>query len=217
MDDLLPQQRLKMVNTQLIESNEMTIEDANTELSAFAANSATFIDFSNFVVAKLRHVFLTIDFYSLDLWSIHEMQAFIHKQKAEIWLLKNLVQQYGNQKDTLILMGDCGKSGSKNLKHHRPTRGIIWIQFLNRNGCEVLMINEAFTSAECPVCFEKVATFLTVTNPRLYKREMTPVTTCHGLLACNIESCKISNKGSTKLLNRNKLACLIMFANANNC
>ncbi|KAL0225680.1 hypothetical protein P9112_013004 [Eukaryota sp. TZLM1-RC] len=42
---------------QMIESNEMTIEDANTELSAFAANSATFIDFSNFVVAKLRQVF----------------------------------------------------------------------------------------------------------------------------------------------------------------
>ncbi|KAL0223124.1 hypothetical protein P9112_002514 [Eukaryota sp. TZLM1-RC] len=38
---------------QMLESNEMKIEDANTELSAFAANSATFIDFSNFVVAKL--------------------------------------------------------------------------------------------------------------------------------------------------------------------
>ncbi|KAL0215754.1 hypothetical protein P9112_007938 [Eukaryota sp. TZLM1-RC] len=75
---------------QMIESNEMTIEDANTKLSAFAANSATFIDFSNFVVAKLRQVFLTNDFYSLDLWSIHEMQAFIHKQKTESWLLKSL-------------------------------------------------------------------------------------------------------------------------------
>ncbi|KAL0215480.1 hypothetical protein P9112_007664 [Eukaryota sp. TZLM1-RC] len=42
---------------QMIESNEVPIEDANTELSAFAANSATFIDFSNFVVAKLRQVF----------------------------------------------------------------------------------------------------------------------------------------------------------------
>ncbi|KAL0223812.1 hypothetical protein P9112_003202 [Eukaryota sp. TZLM1-RC] len=41
---------------QMIESNEMTIEDANTELSAFAANSATFINFSNFVIAKLRQV-----------------------------------------------------------------------------------------------------------------------------------------------------------------
>ncbi|KAL0226964.1 hypothetical protein P9112_014288 [Eukaryota sp. TZLM1-RC] len=63
---------------QMIESNEMTIEDANTELSAFAANSATFVDFSNFMIAKLRQ-----DFYSLDLWSIHKMQAFIHKQKTE--------------------------------------------------------------------------------------------------------------------------------------
>ncbi|KAL0218992.1 hypothetical protein P9112_004645 [Eukaryota sp. TZLM1-RC] len=140
------------------------------------------------------------------------MQAFIHKQKTESWLLKSLVQQFGNPKDTLILMGDCGKKGSKNLKHHRPTRGIGWIQFLQRNGFEVLMINEAFTSGKCPVCFEKVATFLRVTNPRLYRREKTPVTTCHGLLAFNSESCKLSNKGSTKLFNRNKLACLNMFA-----
>ncbi|KAL0206674.1 hypothetical protein P9112_001981 [Eukaryota sp. TZLM1-RC] len=42
---------------QMIASNEMTNIDANTELSAFAANSATFIDFSNFVVVKLRQVF----------------------------------------------------------------------------------------------------------------------------------------------------------------
>ncbi|KAL0216506.1 hypothetical protein P9112_008690 [Eukaryota sp. TZLM1-RC] len=93
---------------QLIESNKMTIEDANTELSAFAANSAP-LDFSNFVIAKLRQVFLTIDFYSLDLWSIHKMQAFIQKQKTESRLLKYLVQQFGNPKDTLILMGDYGK------------------------------------------------------------------------------------------------------------
>ncbi|KAL0214323.1 hypothetical protein P9112_006507 [Eukaryota sp. TZLM1-RC] len=47
---------------QMIESNEITIVDANTKLSAFAANSTSFIDFSNFVVAKLQQVFLTIDF-----------------------------------------------------------------------------------------------------------------------------------------------------------
>ncbi|KAL0204897.1 hypothetical protein P9112_000204 [Eukaryota sp. TZLM1-RC] len=95
-----------------------------------------------------------------------------------------------------------------------PTRGIGWIQFLKRNGFEVLMINEAFTSAKCPVRFEKVATFLRVTNSRFYRREKIPVNTCHGLLACKSESCKLSNKGSTKLFNRNKLACLNMFANA---
>ncbi|KAL0219062.1 hypothetical protein P9112_004715 [Eukaryota sp. TZLM1-RC] len=44
-------------STQMTESNEMTIEDTNPELSAFTANSATLIDFSNFVVAKLRQVF----------------------------------------------------------------------------------------------------------------------------------------------------------------
>ncbi|KAL0224026.1 hypothetical protein P9112_003416 [Eukaryota sp. TZLM1-RC] len=140
------------------------------------------------------------------------MQAFIHKQKSESWLLKSLIHQLCNPKDTLILMGDSGKKGSKNWKHHRPTRGIACIQFLKRNGFEVLMINETFTSAKCPVCFEKVATFVRVANPRFYRREKTPVTTCHGLLACNSESCKLSNKGSTRLFNRNKLACLNMFA-----
>ncbi|KAL0208667.1 hypothetical protein P9112_011254 [Eukaryota sp. TZLM1-RC] len=45
---------LDYVRNQMIESNEMTIEDANTALSAIAANSATFIDFSHFVVATLR-------------------------------------------------------------------------------------------------------------------------------------------------------------------
>ncbi|KAL0206969.1 hypothetical protein P9112_012680 [Eukaryota sp. TZLM1-RC] len=165
---------------QMIESNEMTIEGANTELSAFAANSATFIEFSDCVVAKLRQVCLTIDFYSLDLWNIHKMQVCIHKQKTESWLLRSLVQQFGNPKNTLILMGDYGKKGAKNLKHQRPTRGIGWIQFLKWNGFEVLMIYEAFTSTKCPVCFEKVATFLRVTNPRFCRREKTPVTTCHG-------------------------------------
>ncbi|KAL0214737.1 hypothetical protein P9112_006921 [Eukaryota sp. TZLM1-RC] len=190
----------------------MTIENAYSELSAFAANSATFIDLSNFVVAKRRQVFLTIDFYSLDLWRIHKMQASIHKQKTTSWLLTNLAQQFGNPKETLILMGDYGKRGSKNLKHQRPSRGIGLIQFLKRNEFEVLMINEAFTSAKCPVCFEKVVTFLRVTNPRFYRREKIPVTTCHGLLACNSDGCKPSNKGSTKLFNRNKLAFLNMFA-----
>ncbi|KAL0205594.1 hypothetical protein P9112_000901 [Eukaryota sp. TZLM1-RC] len=104
------------------------------------------------------------------------------------------------------------KKDSKNLKHDRPNRGIGWIQFLKRNGFEVLMINEAFPSTKCSVCFEKVDTFLRVTDRRFYRREKTPVTTCHGLLACDSESYKISNKGSTKLFNRDKLACLNMFA-----
>ncbi|KAL0215030.1 hypothetical protein P9112_007214 [Eukaryota sp. TZLM1-RC] len=152
---------------QMIKCNEMTIEDANTELSVFAANSATFIDFSNFVVVKLQQAYLKIDFYSLDLWSIHKMQAFIHKQKTESWLLKKLVQQFGNPKDTLILMGHYGKKSSKNLKQQRPTPGSGWTQFLKMNGFEVLMINEAFNSAKCPVCFEKVATSFEINRSQI--------------------------------------------------
>ncbi|KAL0214324.1 hypothetical protein P9112_006508 [Eukaryota sp. TZLM1-RC] len=140
------------------------------------------------------------------------MQAFIHQQKTESWLLKNLVQQFCNPKDTSILMGDYVKKGSKKLKHQRLTRSIGWTQFLKRNGFEVLMINEAFTSAKCPACFEKVATFLRVAKPRFYRREKTAVTTFHGLLACTSESCKHNIKGSTKIFNRNNLACLNMFA-----
>ncbi|KAL0207646.1 hypothetical protein P9112_012274 [Eukaryota sp. TZLM1-RC] len=92
------------------------------------------------------------------------MQAFILKQETKSWLLKNLVQKFGNPKDTFILMGDYGKNGSKNLKHHRPTRGIGWIQFLKRYGFEVLVINDALISAICPVCFEKVGTPLRINN-----------------------------------------------------
>ncbi|KAL0225990.1 hypothetical protein P9112_013314 [Eukaryota sp. TZLM1-RC] len=108
-------------------------------------------------------------------------------------------------------MGDRGKKGSKNLKHQRPTRGIGWTQLLKRYRFEILMIDEAFTSAKCPVCFKKVATFLRVSNTGFDRREKSPITSCHGLLTCNSQSCKFSNQGSTKLFNRNKRAYLIVF------
>jgi hypothetical protein len=77
-------------------------------------------------------------------------------------------------------MGDWS---AKHQKYHEPIRGVGWRRLFRKAGFSVFLMDEFCTSRHCPACGHKsLETFLTVNNPRPYRREKTPEVTCHGLL-----------------------------------
>ncbi|KAL0221543.1 hypothetical protein RCL1_001397 [Eukaryota sp. TZLM3-RCL] len=176
-------------------------------------------------MAKLEIDALTKDFYSSRLRRIQKMQRYVHGQKTEARLLNNLVSILGNPENFIIIMADFGMNGKANLRHQQPTRGTGWYKFFRRFNFDLILVDEAFTSSKCPLCDSDVNNFLTVPNPRPYKRVKYPTKTCWGLLGCESDVCKAdvrpvdpveveSNRPRhfylRRFWNRNRLACLNM-------
>ncbi|KAL0225256.1 hypothetical protein RCL1_003168 [Eukaryota sp. TZLM3-RCL] len=195
------------------------IEEVESTLSQYHSNAATFNDFRNYVLEKTRVTETNDWFYQLDLWRIHKMQIFSHRQKVESKLKTSLIEKYATRaasgrvlKKPVIMIGDFSKQGgsSTNLKHNPPSRGSGWRKTLRKLGFPVFLLNEWGTSSRCPECGQEVKKFLQVPNPKPYRREKTPTTLCHGLLECISNQCK--NGGERKYWNRNRLACINLLA-----
>ncbi|KAL0217200.1 hypothetical protein RCL1_007683 [Eukaryota sp. TZLM3-RCL] len=209
-----------------------TIQQLDTILDDFNSNSAFFDEFKEYVIAKLEIDALTKDFYSARLWRIQKMQRYVHRQKTEARLLNNLVSKFGNPENFIIIMGDFGMNGKANLRHQRPTRGTGWYKFSRRFNFDLLLVDEAFTSSKCPLCESDVKNFLTVSNPRPYKRIKYPTTTCWGLLGCESDVCRADVRPVDpvevdpnrprhyylrRFWKRNRLACLNMLNIVDSC
>ncbi|KAL0227463.1 hypothetical protein RCL1_003607 [Eukaryota sp. TZLM3-RCL] len=195
------------------------IEEVESTLSQYRSNAATFNDFRNYVLEKTRVTETNDWFYQLDVWRIHKMQIFSHRQKVESKLKTSLIEKYATRaangrvlKKPVIMIGDFSKQGgsSINLKHNPPSRGSGWRKTLRKLGFPVFLLNEWGTSSRCPECHQEVKKFLQVPNPKPYRREETPTTLCHGLLECISNQCK--NGGERKYWNRNRLACINLLA-----
>ncbi|KAL0222589.1 hypothetical protein RCL1_002443 [Eukaryota sp. TZLM3-RCL] len=89
----------------------------------YRSNAATFNDFRNYVLEKTRVTETNDWFYRLDLWRIHKMQIFSHRQKVESKLKTSLIEKYATRvangrvlKKPVIMIGDF----TKFLFYHEP-------------------------------------------------------------------------------------------------
>ncbi|KAL0212005.1 hypothetical protein RCL1_005631 [Eukaryota sp. TZLM3-RCL] len=104
--------------------------------------------FRNYVLEKTRVTETNDWFYQLDLWRIHKMQIFSHRQKVESKLKTSLIEKYATRaasgrvlKKPVIMIGDFSKQGgsSINLKHNPPSRGSGWRKTLRKLGFNVFL------------------------------------------------------------------------------
>jgi hypothetical protein len=107
-----------------------------------------------------------------------KLSSYIRLQQANQKLVSKIKEKFGI--DAVLLMGDWS---ANHQKYHEPIRGVGWRRLLRKAGFSVFLMDEFCTSRHCPACGHKsLETFLTVNNPRPYRREKTPEVTCHGLL-----------------------------------
>ncbi|KAL0244356.1 hypothetical protein GEMRC1_008440 [Eukaryota sp. GEM-RC1] len=105
------------------------------------------------------------------------------------------------------MFGDNGNK-RQNLKHLRSSRGVMWRNFFKRNGYNIVLVDESYTSSKCPTCWGPVKVFMEVDNPRPKTQEEKPTVKLHALLRCQSEKCREECDDKDKVWNRNKLACI---------
>lgn len=102
----------------------------------------------------------------------------INRMQSEKILVRNLQKISG--KDTMLILGDWSAA---NVKYHEPIRGKGLKRMLQKEGFQVLLLDEYKTSSLCPECkFSPLEKFKNIKNPRLYRRQTIPMIECHGLL-----------------------------------
>ncbi|KAJ2657297.1 hypothetical protein IW148_005240 [Coemansia sp. RSA 1199] len=113
-----------------------------------------------------------------------QLSAFINRKRADQLLVNRLHQRF--TLDAIFVMGNWG---APMTRFHEPIRGKGWRTLLKRGGFTVYLINEHLTSSFCPICEERISTFLNVPNPRPWMRTKCPEVKCHGLLGCTSQAC----------------------------
>ncbi|KAJ2120283.1 hypothetical protein IW147_005199 [Coemansia sp. RSA 720] len=112
------------------------------------------------------------------------LSAYTNRQQADQLLVNRLRQRFSQ--DAVFVMGNWS---APMAKFHEPIRGKGWRTLLKRGGFTVYLINEHLTSSFCPICEERISTFLDVPNPRPFRRTSRPMVKCHGLLGCQSQTC----------------------------
>ncbi|KAJ2480726.1 hypothetical protein IWW56_002239 [Coemansia sp. RSA 2131] len=114
------------------------------------------------------------------------LSAFINRKRADQLLVNRLRQRFSQ--DAVFVMGNWS---APMAKFHEPIRSKGWRTLFKRGGFTVYLINEHLTSSFCPICEERISTFLDVPNPRPWMRTKRPEVKCHGLLGCQSQKCMV--------------------------
>lgn len=138
-----------------------------------------------------------------------KLGSFILQQQADQRLVRQLRHKFG--RECILILGDwSSRGGSNHKKYHEPIRNVGLRNSLVKLGVEVWYIDEHKTSKICPgdSCHDStLSTFKKVTNPRPYQRKKRPFVTCHGLLQCTAQACRVNNNSNkTRLWNRDIVA-----------
>ncbi|KAJ1858201.1 hypothetical protein LPJ76_001162 [Coemansia sp. RSA 638] len=112
------------------------------------------------------------------------LSVYVNRQRADQLLIKRLRERFSQ--DVVFILGNWG---APMAKFHEPIRGKGWRTLLKRAGFTVYLIDEYLTSKTCPICKERISTFLNVPNPRPFRRTKRPMVKCHGLLSCQSQTC----------------------------
>ncbi|KAJ2125644.1 hypothetical protein IW147_000704 [Coemansia sp. RSA 720] len=110
--------------------------------------------------------------------------AYVNRKRADQLLVNCLRKRF--TPDAVFVMGNWGVPMTR---YHEPIRSKFWRTLLKRGGFTVYLINEHLTSSFCPICEERISTFLDVPNPRPWMRTKRPEVKCHGLLGCTSQTC----------------------------
>lgn len=137
--------------------------------------------------------------------------AKIKDQKSIVRLAKNLQRKFGGENcvdDVVIVLGNWS-TGSYNMRYHQPTKGIQMRRQLRKQGFQVYLLEEQYTSKICPGCnLQSLRPFQRCPNPRPHCCDgRNQEILVHGLLQCSTESCRTLN-GQPRLWNWDMVATL---------
>lgn len=188
----------KKQNEEIKGKNIIEIE---TELSDRNHKTLDMYKFEEYLNEKNRTNQLLFKFYEDKLFRKLRLNSYINKIQNEQNMIKNFIDIFGEQKDVVVCIGDwCQK---KQMKYKEPTKGLGIRRTLRKNGFDVYLVDEDYTSCKCSKCHGDCETFRTCENPRPWKKD--EIILRHGLLMC--KTCKrLWNRDENSSRNIHKIA-----------
>jgi hypothetical protein len=140
---------------------------------------------------KLRYAIvlaLSTSFYNQRRWRKARFEASSDKQRTEATFVNRFRQKFGGPSQTIVGVGDWNQRQQMPFKE--PTMGIGLRRLLRRANYWVFLVDERKTSCRCFKCkdlappLQRCVKYLTVRNPRPWRRDVEPTILRHGLLRC---------------------------------
>jgi len=186
-----------------IKIDNKTIKEIETKLSDYDKKSCIYKNVKAYIKNKNKINETLKEYYKKELYRKLKWYGFINRQKSEQKMINNFKKIFGNQKETIIAIGDWEQK--KNIKYCPPTKGIGFRNLFRKNGYNIFLVDEFNTSKMNYYNHQENEKFRKRINPRPWK---TDIRLYHGLL----RSKSVPNGKSEQILvNRDKNGALNIF------
>src|SRR3990170_6468689 len=158
--------------------NDKTIKEIESSLTGYDSKTSVYELFKSYIKKKNEVNDLLYKYYEEELHRKLKWYSYINKQKSESWMINNFKQKFGDEKNTVICIGDY--SQQYNMKHKEPTKGKSIRKLFKRAGYKLFLINEYNTSKKSFIDGSDMEKFRIRSNPKPWlKYQLKQV---HGLL-----------------------------------
>ena len=160
--------------------DEKTIIEYETELCKYNRKTLDIEKFKEYCKKKNEMNYKLFEFYEKHLFRKLKLNGYWNRLKSEQKLINQFKKKFGDEKDTIICIGDYEQR--KHMKFKEPIKGKGMRTLFRKNGYDTYLVDEFRTSCKCSKCdggnCEK---FMIRENPKPFQNNLRLV---HGLLSC---------------------------------
>lgn len=157
------------------------VQESTAELSARNTKTCDPSHFVSVVRRNNRHAHRHVEHFAHFMYRKLKLNGYINRQRSESRMLNDFEKAFGSRRDVWIAFGDHEQRGLQ-MRGIEPTIDTGLRSLFRRNGFELRLIDEHRTSCRCHLCGRPTETYLTIPNPKPWKRHESKL--CHGLLRC---------------------------------
>lgn len=150
--------------------------------------------FKTVIRQKNEHAHRFTSHYSQFMYRKLKLNGYINRQRSESLMLKGFERAFGEKNTVWIAFGDHEQRGLQ-MRGIEPTIDTGLRTLFRRNKFCIRLIDEHKTSCRCHLCGRPNETFLSILNPKPWKRRERK--TCHGLLRCQTPN-QTTGSGTTR-------------------
>ena len=163
--------------------NEKTVKELETVLSKYNSKTINYDKFKEYIIKKNKLNKILYDHYQQKIFRKLKLNRFINTQKSEAKMIKNFKNKLGDNKNSIIVIGDYDK-GDYHMKGKEPVILKKFRRIFKNAGYKTYLVNEFKTSKICNCCHNELEKFLEREShkPKLLKDKKNELV--HGLLRC---------------------------------
>ena len=151
-------ENLKKDTKIIYDNNENSIKEIESKLSIYNTKTCDYSHFEEYLLLKNKLQSILNNYYKQNIHRKLRMNRYINMKRSESKMTLNFRKNFGDPKDTIVLMGDYDEKG-KFIKGREPTICSKIRGLLRERKYKVYLLNEFRTSKLCWNCECEVKRF----------------------------------------------------------